>query len=124
MGDEMITDENETGYASFDDLLEATNAAADTRDVTLPSGRRVKVRGLSRYEIHVGGKMEDAFELECFNLSTCLVSPKISRGQAAAWIRKATAGGDIAELTKVIRDLSNFGKAAEKSDVPEVRDAS
>jgi hypothetical protein len=117
----MSTEET-TDYASFDDLITATNVVDDARDVTLPSGRRVRVRGLSRYEIHHGGKMDDAFQLECFNLSTCLVQPKITRDQAAAWIRKATAGGDIAELTKVIRDLSNFGKEAEKRDVPEVRD--
>jgi hypothetical protein len=107
------------GYATFEDLTEH-DAAAETRDVTLPSGRKVQVRGLSRYEIHLGGKIDDASKLEAFNLSTCVVKPKLTAGQALAWMKRAKAGGDIAELTTVIRDMSGLGKGADKSDVQSV----
>jgi hypothetical protein len=111
--------EPENGYATFEDLT-ATDAGDDTEDVTLPSGKRVKVRGLTRYEIHLGGKIDDPAKLEAFNLSTCLVNPRLTPGQAQAWMKKATAGGDIAEITKVIRDLSGLGQGADKSGVQKV----
>jgi hypothetical protein len=114
------TEHDDDGYATFDDLT-ATDAGTDTRDVTLPSGKRVKVRGLSRYEIHLGGKFDDAAKLEAFNLSTCVVKPKLTPAQATAWMKQATAGGDIAEITRVIRDMSGLGQGADKSDVREVR---
>lgn len=111
-----MTDE---GYATFDDLTEA-DALVETRDVTLPSGKKVCVRGLTRFEIHLGGKIDDPAKLEAFNLSTCVLKPKLTREQATAWMKRATAGGDIAAVTTVIRDLSGLGAGADKSPVQEV----
>lgn len=111
---------DDDGYATFDDLT-ADDVAENVLDVTLPSGKKVRVRGLTRYEIHLGGKIDDASKLEAFNLSTCLIKPKLTREQALAWMKRSSAGGDIAPVTTAIRDLSGLGQGADKRAVQEVR---
>jgi hypothetical protein len=112
----------DTPYASFDDLVsgELEDGAVD---VTLPSGRLVRVRGLSRYELLLNGKgTEDTLEIEARNISTCMVQPKLTQAQAKAWQKRDTAGGDIKALSEYIRDLSALGEGAQKSELDSPRD--
>ncbi|QJY51250.1 hypothetical protein [Pseudonocardia broussonetiae] len=105
-----------TGYAQFDDLL--TPVADVTEDVDLGNGRRVKVRGLTRYELILSGKgTDDATLVERRNLSTCLVEPKLTLAQAERW-QKASTPDVIAKVTNAIRRLSGLAEGAAKSDVP------
>jgi hypothetical protein len=110
----------EQEYASADDLLAGE---LDEADVTLPSGKRVRVRGLSRHALMFNGKGTDDNELiERRNIVACLVKPSMTLAQVEKWQRSSTAGGDIRRLSEVIRDLSGMGEGADKSGLREVGD--
>lgn len=116
-----MTDEIE--YASADDLT--AGDLGEGEDVTLPSGKRVKVRGLSRHELMFHGKgTEDNELIERRHIVACLLIPKMTLAQVEKWQRNSKAGGDIKVLTEVIRDGSALGEGADKSSVRAVRDAS
>lgn len=113
-----------TEYASFDDLV-AGSLDDDAEDVTLPSGKVVRVRGLSRHELMFNGKgTEDSAEIERRNVKSCLVEPKLTIQQVEQWQRRSAAGGDFRVLSEKIRDLSGLGEGADKSDLRDVRDES
>jgi hypothetical protein len=102
-------------YASLDELATVSD---DTEDVTLPSGVKVLVRGLTRYELLTNGRgTDDSSLIERRNLATCLVAPKLTIGQAERW-QKASKPGDIGIVTDAIRRLSGLGEGAQKSSVP------
>lgn len=104
------------GYASVDDLM--TDVAEVTEDVDLGNGRIVKVRGLTRYELMLGGKgTDDASLVERRNLATCMVEPRLTLAQAERW-QKASTPDVIAKVSNVIRRLSGLAEGAQKSDVP------
>lgn len=110
-----------TEYASADDLI--AGDLGDGEDFTLPSGQRVRVRGLSRYELMLNGKgTDDAQVIEARNVHSCLVEPKLTIKQVEAWQRQSLAGGDFRALSERIRDLSGLGEGAGKSDLAAVRD--
>lgn len=110
-----------TEYASFDDLVSGS-LEDDAEDVTLPSGKCVRVRGLSRHELHFNGKgTEDPELIERRNIVSCLVAPKLTLPQAEAWQRSAKAGGDFTALTLKMRELSGLVEGADKSGVSDVR---
>lgn len=114
-----------TTYATVDDLAEGDDVTADVRDVTLPNGKVVQVRGLSRYELILAGKgTEDGALIERRNVQMCMVQPRMSLAQVEAWQRSSRAGGAFARITEAIRDLSALAEGADKSDLPEVRGAS
>jgi hypothetical protein len=104
-------------YANFDDLVsESLDDGAE--DVTLPSGKIVRVRGLSRYELMFNGKgTEDNALIERRNVVSCLVQPKLTITQVEAWQRNSCAGGDFKVLSEAIRDLSGLKQGADKSDL-------
>lgn len=103
-------------YATLDDLIEPVDDV--TEDVELGGGRRVKVRGLSRYELLCNAKgTEDGGLIERRNLACCLVAPKLSLQQVEAW-QKASKPSDIGKVTDAIRRLSGLAEGAQKSDVP------
>lgn len=105
-----------TEYASFDDLVSGS-LDDDAEDLTLPSGRVVRVRGLSRHELLFNGKgTEDNELIERRNVASCLVEPKLTLTQVEAWQRRSKAGGDFRRLSEKIRDLSGLGEGADKSD--------
>lgn len=113
-----------TEYASFDDLV-AGNLDETAEDVTLPSGMKVRVRGLSRHELMFNGKgTEDAQLIERRNIASCLVQPKLTVDQVEQWQRRSPAGGDIKVISEWIRDLSGLGEGAQKSLVAEDGDES
>lgn len=106
-----------TEYAEFDDLLFADDPDDGGEDLTLPSGRLVRVRGLSRHELHFTGKgTEDAELIEARNVKMCLVLPELTLPQVQEWQRKSRAGGDFRALSEKIRDLSGLGEGADKSN--------
>lgn len=110
-----------TEYASIDDLLTG-GVADDAQDVTLPDGKVVRVRGLSRYELLLTGKgTDDTALIERRNVARCLVAPKMTEKQVEAW-QKASRPDVFGVLTAAIRELSGLGEGARKSDVVEVRD--
>jgi hypothetical protein len=111
---EEVTDGVEVRYATFADLIPTVEP--ETREVELSTGMKVRVRGMTRYEIHLGGKnTEDAAVIEARNLSYGLIEPRLSFEQAEHWMKTAPAGGDIARVSRAIRDLSGLGPGADKS---------
>jgi CxxC motif-containing protein (DUF1111 family) len=101
-------------YAALDDLLAATEP--ETRDVDLPNGKQVKVRGMSRMELILTRKgTEDPAVIEQRMLAYCMVVPTMTAKQAEAW-QKASPPMVIAPVTEAIRELSGLGEGADKSD--------
>jgi hypothetical protein len=106
-------------YASADDLAAGELDLEGGEDLQLPSGRLVRVRGLSRFELMLNSRdTEDPAVVEVRNVTTCLVQPKMSEAQVRSWQKRSAAGGDFRALSERIRDLSGLGQGAAKSDVP------
>jgi len=104
-----------TDYASADDLT--AGDLGEGEDLLLPSGKKVRLRGLSRHELHFNGKgTEDNALIERRHVVSCLIEPKLSLTQVEAWQRKSKAGGDFKALTEAIRDMGGLGEGAAKSD--------
>lgn len=113
-----------TEYASFDDLIVGVDAP-QTRDVTLPSGKTVQVRGLSRKEhLWIGKGTDDPIEIERRILTAGMVQPKMTDAQLQAWQDKPGCTREVSRVSDAIRELSGFGEEADKSDVQEVREES
>lgn len=105
-----------TEYASADDLT--AGDLGDGEDLTLPSGKVVLLRGLSRHELIFNRKgTEDVGLIERRNVVSCLLAPQLTLAQVEAWQRKSSAGGDFRALSEAIRDRSNLGEGATKSDL-------
>jgi hypothetical protein len=106
-------------YASADDLL-AEELPED--DLTLPNGKTIRLRGLSRHALFFNGKgTEDSGVIETRNLVSCMVAPSMTKEQAEQFMRSAGAGV-MGLISNKIRELSGLGEGAAKSDVDEVRD--
>lgn len=104
-------------FATFETLT-AVDAHTLTEDVEIGDGSMVRVRGLTRYEIQLHGKGDpDASTVEARNLAACIVEPKLSVEQVKAWQARCAAGGDVATVSRRIRDLSGLGERADKSNV-------
>lgn len=114
---EELTAPTERPRATFETLTARdVNDPAGAVEVELSDGTTVLVRGMSRFEIHLGGKgTDDAAVIEGRNLSYAMVDPKLTYEQARAWMARAEAGGDIARISRTIRDLSGLGPGADKS---------
>lgn len=110
-----------TEYSSADDLV--AGDLGEGEDFTLPSGKVVRVRGLSRYELIFNGKgTDDSGLIERRNVVSAVQEPKLTLPQVEAWQRSSRAGGDFKALSEAIRDLSGLGEGAQKSEVAEVSD--
>lgn len=107
------------GYASIDDMFAGI---VETRDVELPGGMVVKVRGMTRHELLISGQddkgneVKDPGLIERRWLSTGLVEPKMTEGEAAKW-QKTVPMHVIQPALEAIQDLSGFGEGAQKSRV-------
>lgn len=114
-----------TEYASFDDLI-AGSLEDDAEDVTLPTGKVVRMRGLTRHELLFNGKGADdnPLLLERRNVMSCLVQPKLTIAQVEQWQKRDRANGDFRALSEAIRRLSGLDEGADKSSVRDVRDES
>lgn len=106
-------------YASLDDLLAATEGGPVGEDVTLPSGRKIRVKGLSRFEWFLAGKTSDgdgnAFESIMIRMG--MVRPEMTADQADAWRKMPGQVRDIAVAVDRIKHLSGVDEGAAKSDV-------
>jgi len=105
---------DESAYASVTDLTDKD--AIVSEDFETITGRKIRVRGLSRTE-HLKLRTQEV-DFEAHTLSACLVIPAMTVKQAKAWMDKAPAG-EITGVTSKISELSaldeNAGKAAYKS---------
>lgn len=121
MAHSIQADEPDDGYASLNDLTAAT--AAPEADVELPSGGKVRVRGITRHELIKSGEGDaPADEVERRTVAYGMVRPKMSVAQVGAWQKRHGATLDLGAVTKAIRNLSGLGEGAGKSDVAPVRD--
>lgn len=113
-----------TEYLTPDELI-ADDAGDDEIgiDVQLPSGGRVRVRGLSRAEhLWIGKGTDDAAEIEARLLSKAMLQPTMSQAQIMAWQKRRGATADLGAASDAVRSLSGFGEGANKSGVAEARD--
>lgn len=106
-----------TTYATFEDLV-SDDPDDNAQDVLLPSGRWVRVRGLTRHELFFNGKgIDDNAVLEVRNVKACLIQPAgLTVDQIKEWQRQTSAGGDFKVISEKIRELSGMGEGADKSD--------
>jgi hypothetical protein len=103
-------------YATADEIT-AGDLDLDGEDLTLPSGRLVRVRGLSRFELMANAKgTDDSGLVERRNIAACLVAPRLTVAQVEAWQKRSAAGTEFKVLSEKIRELSAVGEGADKSD--------
>jgi hypothetical protein len=111
-----------TEYASADDLLAADPAGPETADIELPTGKVIKVRGMTRYELMLSRKdTEDIAEIERRMLAFCMVEPRMTAKQVEAW-QKGSKPMVMAPVIEKIRELSGLGEGAQKSGVDSAGD--
>jgi hypothetical protein len=109
-------------YASADELTE-DKVTSNTEDIDLPSGKKVKVRGLSRKELlKYGQGTEDTALMERRMVSWCLIEPRMTERQVDAWQQGSGPKDGLDLVTAAIRNLSGLGEGAGKSNVAEARD--
>jgi hypothetical protein len=109
-------------FATVEDLV-VDEVSDNWEDVTLPGGKRVRVRGLSRYELLSLGKgAEDADEIERRQVAACLLIPTVTPAQVGQWQKGTLPHGTLKLISETIRDLSGLGKGAAKSDLAEAAD--
>lgn len=103
-------------YASFDDLIAGEE---ETTEVVLPSGGRVKVRGITRYQWMLIGKMADGDgnTAETLLLHFGMVAPALSREQVEDWRKHPGASATVGKVSDAIRDLSGLAEGSPKSDM-------
>jgi hypothetical protein len=108
-----------TEYVSVEDLLSGDEL--NEEDVTLPNGKKVRVKGLSSYERQLtlknavkGEGQVDTALIERRMIKLGLVQPRLNEDQVEAWMKSASIGSVQAVTTK-IRELSGMGEGAEKS---------
>lgn len=105
-------------YASAEDLIDGTDVWTNEK-VTLPNGKVVTVRGLTRDEhLWIGKGTDDAAVIEQRLISKGMVQPIMTVEQVKAW--QARAGTRVlSTVSDKIRDLSGFGEGAAKSALAE-----
>lgn len=94
-------------------------------DVDLPSGARVRVRGLSRLESAAVPKGDDveSVDVEAFLVSTGLVEPVLTEDEAREWFAVASAG-ELEPLLFAIGGLSGTLPESAKARWKAFRDQS
>lgn len=103
--------------------LLAGNPDTATTDVVETWAGPVVLRGLTRgetFRLDKGrelGKL-DVAAYERHMVSQCMVEPTMTVDDVAAWQEKDIAGGDLADVTDKISELSGLAKGADKSGVP------
>jgi hypothetical protein len=86
----------------------------------------ITVRGLSRYELLLAGKLADdrgAAVMEQHMLAFAMVDPEMSTDDVKAW-QKASQAGEIAPVIAAVNRLSGTAQGADKSSVPSDGDGS
>lgn len=112
-----------TEYASAEELAEGD--LGDGEDFELPSGKVVRIRGLTRYEsmfstkglMDSDGVLTDIALYERRQIVACVLEPKLTLRQAEQWQRKSGANGDLKVLMDRLKVISGRGEGADKSDL-------
>lgn len=115
-----------TEYASVDDLTAETGEDA-TPDIPLPSGKTVRVRGLSRFEWFLAGKGNNDSDPNVFEtrmVAMGMVAPPMTEKQVEKWRKRPGSSPDVGVVSDKIRELSGHGEGADKSNLRNVRDES
>jgi hypothetical protein len=93
----------------------------NSEELDLPGVGTITVRGLSRFELLLAGKLtgdQGAAVMEQHMLSMGMVDPEMSTKDVEAW-QKASPAGEIMPVVSLINRLSGVGQGADKSGVPE-----
>lgn len=108
-------------YASKDELF-STEDVIDAEDYTLPSGKMVKLRGLTAFEVHLMRKQsgEDGQLADALALSMGLIEPSLTKDEAVRWMKTKPAGETVAAVAR-IRDLSGLNDNAPKEAYKSLR---
>jgi len=81
---------------------------ANRREVTLPSGATVAIRGLTREEaLAVHGEEMDAADLERRMLAWALVEPVMTEDEVGEW-QKVCSAGELVPLVDAVLDISGM----------------
>lgn len=113
-----------TEYASLADLL--STQGPDTEDIKLVNGMAVQVRGLTRYEYSLAGKVAnngdsvDIIKFENLVISYGMQQPKLTPDQVLEW-SKIENTEVIDGIMNTIMRLSGKRDDAEKSGLSDVR---
>lgn len=86
-------------------------------EVEIPGKGTVRVRSISRAELHSWnkpGKDADAGELERRTVQAGLIDPKLTYDEVCTWFENASAG-EIQPVVKAIMRLSGLSEGANKS---------
>lgn len=86
--------------------------------LTLPSGRTVQVRGLSRRDILAARThADDVIGFETVVIARGLVEPQLTEEQVSAWQSRPGRAGDVRKAVDRIYELSGLSEGADKSAV-------
>lgn len=109
-----------TEYASVTELLEDEVTGGETAEVELPNGKKVIVRGMSRFELSESQKdTDDPMVIEARMMAACIVKPEMSFAQVTQ-MQKAKKPLFLKQVVFTIRELSGLTEGADKSAVAEV----
>lgn len=111
---ESYAAEQELAYATRSDLY--TDPITDNTDTfTLPNGKVLLLRGLSRMEFLIGQKNwpEDILRQERWNLSKAIVKPSLTESDIEDW-QKVSGPMLINEVAKVVNRLSGIASGSDK----------
>lgn len=119
---EDLTEDSETTYATADDLFVVD---LPEEDYSLPSGKSLRIRGLTRAEMMRAGKLEDNRpRQEQYLLSTAVLVPRLTEQDVARW-QRAKVFMEVEKVARAINRLSGVeSKDAAKSDLHEDGDDS
>jgi hypothetical protein len=95
-------------------------------DVEIEGIGTVRVRGMNRGEVLYGNKLNETqgqLALESYVLSACMLDPKMTEADVAAW-QQSGAAMECQPVLHRINELSGIGKVAEKSGVSVAGDQS
>jgi hypothetical protein len=81
---------------------------SNRREVALPSGATVVIRGLTRTEaLGLHGEEMDALEVERILVATALVDPAMSEDEVGEW-QNVAAAGELQPLADAVLELSGM----------------
>lgn len=106
------------------DKTALTSPRLPQETVAIPGVGEIVVRGLSRYELLLAGKMtndQGAALMERHMLSMAMLEPEMTIADVEAW-QKASPAGEIMPVVAVVNRLSGVGQGADKSSVSEAGD--
>lgn len=93
-----------------------------TEKVKIPrTNESVTVRGLTRMEMLLAGKLDGAAAMEPRILHYGMVDPELTEKEAEQWMRTAPAG-ELRPVMAAINRLSGMGRGAEKATAKSVPD--